>query len=102
MARNIFLVDAYQVNGQGAYAHINGYPKVFDSNDYDNDINIALKRANGSFASTWSGFCSVDNKQIQVVTLMDIFGNQIDRRCIGGFPAETPAEQVAQTEEYSE
>lgn len=92
MARNIFLVDAYQVDGQGAYAHISGYPKVFDSNDYSGDVDVALKRANGSFASTWSGFCSVDNKQIQLVTLADIFGNQIDKKCIGNFPAETTEE----------
>jgi len=89
MARNIFIVDAFQVDGQGAYAHINGYPKIFDSNSYDNDVDKALKRANGSFAATWSDFCSVDNKQIQLVTLTDIFGNQLDKKCIGGFPAES-------------
>ena len=90
MARNIFLVDAFQVNGEGAYSHISGYPKVFDSNDYNNDVDVALKRANGSFASTWSGFCAVDNKQIQTVTLTDILGNQIDKKVVGGFPAEEP------------
>ena len=88
MARNIFIVDAYQVDGQGNYAHISGYPKPFDSEDYDSDADKALKRANGSFADTWSGFCAIDNKQIQMVTLMDIFGNQIDRKCIGNFPVE--------------
>ena len=90
--RNIFIVDAFQVNGEGTYAHINGYPKVFDSNSYDNDVDKALKRANGAFASAWSSFCAVDNMQIQTVTLADIFGNQIDRKCLGSFPAEEPAE----------
>ena len=56
MARNIFIVDAYQVNGQGTYDHINGYPKVFDSESYEGNVDTALKRAQGSFASTWSGF----------------------------------------------
>ena len=93
MARNIFIVDAYQVDGQGAYAHINGYPKPFDSESYEGDVEKALKRANGSFAETWSGFCNVDNKQIQLVTLTDIFGNQLDRKCIGNFPVETPTEE---------
>jgi len=83
MARNIFIVDAYQVDGQGAYSHITGYPKAFDSNDYNNDVDVALKRANGSFASTWSGFCAVDNKQLQLVTLMDINGNLLDKKCLG-------------------
>ena len=89
MPRNIFIVDAYQVDGQGTYSHVNGYPKVFDSASYDNDVDKALKRANGSFADTWSNFCNVDNKQIQLVTLTDIFGNQLDKKCIGGFPVET-------------
>jgi len=88
MARNIFIVDAYQVNDQGAYAHINGFPKPFDSNSYDNDVDKALKRAQGSFASTWSDFCAVDNKQIQLVTLMDIHGILLDKKCLGDFPAE--------------
>ena len=88
MARNIFIVDAYQVNGEGVYSHISGYPKPFDSNDYNNDVDVALKRANGSFASAWSGFCAVDNKQIQTVTLTDILGNQIDKKVVGGFPAD--------------
>ena len=88
MARNIFIVDAFQVDGQGTYAHISGYPKPFDSTSYDNDVDKALKRAEGSFARTWSGFCAVDNKQIQVVTLTDIFGNQLDKKCLGNFPVE--------------
>ena len=83
MARNIFIVDAYQVNEQGTYAHINGYPKVFDSESYEGNVDTALKRAQGSFASTWSGFCAVDNMQLQLVTLMDINGDLLDKKCLG-------------------
>ena len=85
MARNIFLVDAYQVNGAGTYSHLNGYPKVFDSDSYEGDVDKALKRATGAFADAWSGFCAVDDKQIQMVDLMDITGFQIDHKCIGNF-----------------
>jgi len=88
MARNIFIVDAYQVNDQSAYAHINGFPKPFDSESYGGNVDTALKRAQGSFADTWSGFCTVDNKQIQLVTLTDIHGTQLDKKCLGDFPAE--------------
>lgn len=87
--RNIFIVDAYQVDGQGAFAHINGYPKVFDSNSYGGDADLALKRATGSFANAWSGFCNVDNKQIQTVVLYDIHGFRLDEKTIGDFPAES-------------
>lgn len=90
MPRNIFIVDAYQVNGEGVYSHISGYPKPFDSNDYNNDVDVALKRANGAFASAWSGFCAVDNKQIQTVVMYDIHGLQLDKKTVGDFPAEEP------------
>ena len=92
MARNIFIVDAYQVDGQGTYSHISGFPKPFDSDSYEGSVDTALKRAQGSFASTWSGFCAVDNKQVQLVMLTDIFGNQMDRKCLGGFPVEPEPE----------
>lgn len=94
MARNIFIVDAYQVDGSGNYTHISGFPKSFDSNSYEGDVDKALKRATGSFAETWSGFCAVDNKYVQTVTLMDVFGNQIDKKSIGNFPTENANNQA--------
>ena len=90
MARNIFIVDAFQVNGEGVYSHISGYPKPFDSNDYNNDVDLALRRANGAFAGAWQTFCNTDNKQIQMVILYDILGNKLDHKLVGGFPAEEP------------
>ena len=77
MAKNIFIVDAYQVDGAGTFAHISGYPKTFNSESYNNDVDKALKRATGAFATAWAEFCAVDNKQIQTVTLTDIYGLQI-------------------------
>ena len=92
MAKNIFIVDAYQVDGNGAFTHINGYPKTFNSASYEGDVDKALKRATGAFADAWSGFCAVDNKQIQTVILYDVHGTYIDHKTLGDFPAEEPAE----------
>ena len=86
--KNIFIVDAYQVDGSGTFAHISGFPKTFNSESYQGDVDTALKRATGAFASAWSGFCGVDNKQIQTVILYDIHGTLIDRKTLGDFPAE--------------
>lgn len=96
MARNIFIVDAYQVDGSGTFTHINGYPKTFDSESYSGDVDKALKRATGSFAAAWSDFCAVDNKQIQTVVMYDVHGTRIDQKTLGDFPAEEPAEQAAE------
>lgn len=99
MARNIYIVDAYQVDGSGKYGHLTGYPKTFDSESYEGDVDKALRRATGAFADAWSGFCNVDNKQIQTVTLMDITGFQIDSKCIGAFPPEpAPEPETEQAE----
>lgn len=87
--KNIFIVDAYQVNGQGTFTHINGFPKTFNSESYDGDVDKALRRATGAFAEAWSGFCAVDDRQIQTVVLYDIHGTRIDQKSIGDFPAES-------------
>lgn len=88
MVRNVFIVDAYQINGEGAEAHISGYPKQFDSVDYDGDVDKALKRATGAFATAWAGFCAVDNMMLQSVTLADITGFQIDKKTVGSLPVD--------------
>jgi hypothetical protein len=90
--KNIFIVDAYQVDGQGTFAHLSGYPKIFNSESYDGDVDKALKRATGAFAAAWSDFCNVDNKQIQTVVLYDVHGTRIDQKTLGDFPADTPEE----------
>ena len=93
MARNVFIVDAYQINGQGQEAHIANYPKKFDSESYEGDVDKALKRATGAFASTWADFCAVDNMMIQSVTLTDITGFQIDKKTVGSLPVDPEPEQ---------
>ena len=89
MAKNIYIVDAYQIDGSGVYSHLSGFPKSFNSDSYEGDAEKALKRATGAFALKWSEFCNVDNKQTQTVTLMDITGFMIDKKCVGGLPADS-------------
>ena len=93
MARNIFIVDAFKVTTEGASQHVTGYPKTFNSDDYNNDVDKALKRAKGSFASTWSDFCGVDNYAMARVTLSDIAGNEIKREILGEIPQETAQQE---------
>ena len=49
MQRQIFEVYAKVVDANGAYNTLSGYPKVFDSKLYDNDIGKALQRARGAY-----------------------------------------------------
>lgn len=93
MARNIFIVDSYLVTGTGTFSHFQGFPKSFDSASYDGDVDTALRRATSAFADQWAAFGTVDDRQVQMVTLTDITGFQIDRKVDG---------QLVQEEETTE
>ena len=88
MARQIFIVDAYIVDANGTFNYIDGYPKKFDSRNYQNDIEKTQRRAEGDMSEVWGAMCKVDTRQIQTVTLSAINGNQIERRTMGWFPEE--------------
>ena len=53
MKRQIYEVYAKVVGSDGSYSTLSGYPKAFDSRNYNNDIDKTLMRATGEFASTW-------------------------------------------------
>lgn len=90
MARQIFIVDAYIVDANGTFNYINGYPKRFDSRNYDNDVERTQRRAEGDMSEAWGAMCKVDTRQIQTVTLETVDGFQIEKRTMGGFPAPEP------------
>ena len=83
MKRQIFEVYAKVVDSTGAYNTLSGYPKAFDSRNYNNDINKTLLRATSEFASTWSAMCLRDDRQMQMVILMSGDGFVIDKKVIG-------------------
>ena len=83
MKRQIYEVYAKVVDGSGAYNTLSGYPKAFDSRNYDNDIDRTLMRATGEFASTWGAMCLREDRQLQMVMLMTADGFVIDKKVIG-------------------
>ena len=90
--RNIFTVNAQIVDSNGTHAFLGGYPKKFDSKNFEDTaaehetaVDIAHKRADGEFAEAWAAMCKNDARQIQSVTLEDVYGNMLDRKSMGGF-----------------
>ena len=81
--RNIIEVYAKIVDANGAYSTLSGYPKTFDSRNYDDDIDKALKRATGEFSEVFGAFCKRDDRQLQTVILMSADGFVIDKKSIG-------------------
>ena len=92
MERNIFTVNALIVDANGTKNTLSGYPKDFDSRSYNDDVAKARKRADGDFSEVWGAMCKRDDRMIQTVTLTNIFGELLDRKSMGGFPAEEPEE----------
>lgn len=74
MARNIFTVVAHIIDANGTFNYLDGYPKKFDSNSYDGDVDKAKKRAEGEAASVWSSMCKRDDRQLQNVFMYDMYG----------------------------
>lgn len=81
--RQIFEVDARIVDAAGAFTHLTGYPKAFDSRHYGNDIDKTLLRAKGDAASAFSAMCLQDTRQLQVVTVVSADGQEQYKEIIG-------------------
>ena len=100
--RNIYIVNAVQVvvsdsHSEGVYSTIQGYPKIYDSRDYEattdnpngNDA-LALIVARAEFAERVKQLAIAHNRAMWAVTLERADGRQIMRESFGDFPDMTP------------
>jgi hypothetical protein len=86
MARQIFIVDAHIVDSNGTFNYIDGYPKKFDSKNYQDDIEKTQRRAEGDMSEAWGDMCKKDNRMIQTVSLSTVDGFQLEKKSMGRFP----------------
>ena len=89
MQRQIYEVYAKVVDTNGAYNTLSGYPKVFDSHAYNDDVDKALARAKSAYHEVLSAMYKRDDRQLQTVLLMAADGFIIESTHIGGI-AELP------------
>ena len=90
MARMILIVNATQVvtsqaNPAGIKSVVSGYPKDFDSTDYNNDLELTMKMAKAEYYNRL-GVMYGDtnaNRILKTVTLEAIDGHQILHECVG-------------------
>ena len=83
MERIIYEVYAKVVDANGAYNTLSGYPKTFDSRNYNNDVTKTLQRAQGEFYETIGAMCKRDDRQQQTVLLFRSDGMIEDCKSIG-------------------
>ena len=94
MARTILEVDFTIVDANGTFNHASNYPKKFDSNSYEGDLEGTMKRAKAEYFNTLGGaYGNQANRQIQTVKLSNVKGEIILRESIGSFPVEEPEEE---------
>ena len=96
--RNIFIVNAAQVvtsesHPEGVYSVVSGYPKTFDSRNYnaseanpDGDASKAYRVAKADYCAQMSAFLAADNRAMWTVTLSSADGRQLLSECSGAFP----------------
>ena len=103
MGRTILEVDATVVDANGTFNHITNYPKRFDSNSYNNDLEGTMKRAKAEYYNTLGAmYANQSGRQIQTVKLSNVKGQLILRESIGDFPIEETEEVPAILEESEE
>ena len=90
MKRQIFEVYAKVVDANGAYNTLSGYPKVFDSRNYNNDIDKTIKRARGDFHDTVGAMSKRDDRQLQTVILISADGFLLETPQTDGAIADIP------------
>jgi len=90
IAREIFEVYAKVVDANGAYNTLSGYPKVFDSKNYDNDLDKTFRRAKGEFNTCLGNMATQDTRQIQFAMLIRASDGLVTAREVIGRLAELP------------
>ena len=112
--RQIFIVNATQVvtsesHPEGVYSTVSGYPKTFDSRNYNStaenpngDEERALQVAKAEYFSRLSAMYSATGRAMAVVTLERADGRQIMHESIGAFPDMTPVPEPTEPEEVTE
>lgn len=106
--REIYIVNATQVvtsesHPEGVFSVVPGYPKTFDSRNYnattenpDGDTSKALRIAKSDYCAQRSVLLASDARAMWTVTLSMADGRQLASECFGAFPDVTPKPEAAE------
>ena len=68
--REIFGVYANIIDANGTFNALSGYPKLFDSKNYDNDIDKTRQRAYGEWHEALGAMGKRDDRQLQLAYII--------------------------------
>ena len=96
--REIYQVTANVVDANGAFNPLTGYPKSFDSKNYDNDIEKAKQRAYGEWHHALADMSKIDTREVQIAGIIRVSdGMQIEYAHFGALkdlPDPEPEEET--------
>lgn len=97
MARNIIIVNATQLvtsesHPEGLFSVMTGFPKTFDSLNYDGNVEQTMKAAKVAYFDQLSKNYGYTNRAMTTVTLEMANGQQILKESVGAFPVTEPEE----------
>ena len=109
MARNVIIVNATQVvtsetHPEGLFSVMSGFPKNFDSNGYNGDIELTMKKAKATyFDQRGKNYDDTNPTRVMTTVTLEVAnGQQILHESIGSFPVEAePAPMLEPEEEES-
>lgn len=86
--REIYQVIANIVDANGTFNPLSGYPKVFDSKHYDNDLEKTRQRAYADWHDALGAMGKVDTRELQVACIIRMSdGYQIETARYGELKA---------------
>lgn len=92
--REIYGVYANIVDANGTFNALSGYPKIFDSRNYDNDTDKAKRRAYSEWHDALGAMGKRDDRQLQLAYIIRMSdGMQIEASRIGAI-ADLPEGDV--------
>ena len=98
MKRIIYEVYAKVVDANGAYNTLSGYPKAYDSRNYDNDLVKTYNRAKGEYNTCLGTMYPRDDRQAQFALLIDASTGLVLESAYIGEIAELPDPEPEQAE----
>lgn len=70
MQREIYEVYAKIMSAGGNYTTLGGFPKLFDSMSYNNDVELARKRALGTYHAVLGEMYNIDTRPLQIAMIL--------------------------------
>lgn len=101
--RNIIIVNATQLvvsesHPEGLFSVMTGFPKTFDSLNYDGNVEQTMKAAKVAYYDQLSKNYGYTNRAMTTVTLEMANGQQILKESVGAFPTTEHEEVETESE----